>query len=63
MTTFKYLGATLSKDSTSTAEVRIRIALATSAITRLSGLWTSSWLGLDTSLGTALCATLFSRAC
>ena len=32
---FKYLGATLTKDGTSTKEVKIRIAAATSALARL----------------------------
>jgi exonuclease III len=45
---FKYLGATLSKDGTSTAEVRIRIATATSAMARLSRLWTSSAISFST---------------
>jgi len=38
VTRVKYLGATMSKDCTSTAEVRIRIAMATVAIARLSKL-------------------------
>jgi len=38
VTRVKYLGATMSKDGTSTAEVRIRIAMATVAIARLSKL-------------------------
>ena len=47
-TSFKYLGATMSKDGTSTAEVRIRIALATAAMARLSRLWTSSSIRFPT---------------
>ncbi|KAH3804941.1 hypothetical protein DPMN_133234 [Dreissena polymorpha] len=35
VTSFKYLGATLSRDGTSTAEVRLRIATANAAIARL----------------------------
>ena len=42
VTSFKYLGATLSKDGTSTTEVRISIAMATASIARLRTLWTSS---------------------
>jgi len=38
---FKYLGATLSKDGTCNAEIRIRIAQATSAMARLSRVWKS----------------------
>ena len=38
---FKYLGATLSKDGTSNTEVRIRIAQATSAMARLTRVWKS----------------------
>ncbi|KAH3814226.1 hypothetical protein DPMN_142720 [Dreissena polymorpha] len=36
LTSFKFFGATLPKDCTSTAEVRIRIAMATAAMARLS---------------------------
>jgi hypothetical protein len=39
---FKYLGATLSKGGTCTAEIRIRIATATSAMARLSRVWRSN---------------------
>ena len=38
---FKYLGATLSKDGTSTAEIRSRIAIATATMVKLSALWRS----------------------
>ena len=38
VTRVKYLGATMSKDCTSTAEVRMRIVMATVAIARLSKL-------------------------
>ena len=38
---FKYLGATLSKDGSSTAEIGIRIAQATSAMARLERVWKS----------------------
>ena len=36
VTTFKYLGATLCKDGTCSAEVRIRIASAMAAMSRLN---------------------------
>lgn len=39
---FKYLGATLTKDGTCTAEVRIRLGTATSAMARLSRVWRSN---------------------
>ena len=42
VTSFKYLGATLSKDGTCTAEVRIRIAIATAAMARLARVWKSN---------------------
>ncbi|KAH3768495.1 hypothetical protein DPMN_169708 [Dreissena polymorpha] len=42
VTNFKYLGTTLSKDGTSTIEVLMRIAMATTAMALLSRLWTSS---------------------
>ena len=42
VTSFKYLGATLSKDGTCTAEIRIRIATATAAMARLSRIWKSN---------------------
>ena len=42
VTTFKYLGVTLSKDGTSTVEIRKRIAMATSVMTQLAKIWKSS---------------------
>ena len=39
VTSFKYLGATLYKDSTCSAEVRIRIASAMAIMARLKGIW------------------------
>ena len=39
MTSFKYLGATLCKDGTCSAEVHIRIASANAAVARLSRIW------------------------
>ena len=40
--TFKYLGATLQKDGTCSAEIRIRIATATAAMTKLCRVWKSN---------------------
>ncbi|KAH3814583.1 hypothetical protein DPMN_143087 [Dreissena polymorpha] len=45
-TCFKFLGATLSKNGASTAEVRSRIAIA---MARLSRLWTSSSISFPSS--------------
>ncbi|KAH3887019.1 hypothetical protein DPMN_011032 [Dreissena polymorpha] len=42
VTSFKHLSASLSKEGTRTAEVRIRIAMVTAALARQSRLWTSS---------------------
>ena len=39
MTSFKYFGATLCKDGTCSAEIRIRIASATAAMARLNKIW------------------------
>jgi len=39
---FKYLGAYLPQDGTSTYEIRVRIGAATSAMTRLTRIWNSS---------------------
>ena len=39
MTSFKYLGATLCKDGTCSAEVCIRIAAAMAAVARLNRIW------------------------
>ena len=38
-TSFKYMGATLCKDGTFSAEVRIRIVSAITAMVRLNGTW------------------------
>ncbi|XP_052237947.1 uncharacterized protein LOC127849270 [Dreissena polymorpha] len=69
----KYIGAYLSKLGTSTTKVRIRIAMATTAMVRMSRFWTSSSISfpnkyrfyksivVDTTQGTTLCARLFSR--
>ena len=47
---FKYLGSTLSKDGSSTKEIKIRLGLATSAMTRLNNIWKSNSISLPTKL-------------
>ena len=42
VTSFKHLGVALSKDGTSTNEIRKRIAMATSTMTQLTKIWKSS---------------------
>ena len=39
---FKYLGSTLCKDGSSTKEIKARLGLASSAMTRLNTIWNSS---------------------
>ncbi|KAH3896886.1 hypothetical protein DPMN_021070 [Dreissena polymorpha] len=46
MTSFKYLGTNLSKDGTDTAEILIRITMATTSMARLSRLWTRSSISI-----------------
>ena len=48
VTSFKHYEATLSNDGTSTAEVRIGIAMATAAMARRSRLWISSSINFPT---------------
>ena len=38
---FKYLGATLKKDGRSTAEIKIRLAIATASMAKLNKMWSS----------------------
>ncbi|MGL4418375.1 MAG: reverse transcriptase domain-containing protein [Plesiomonas shigelloides] len=45
---FKYLGASLSKDGSCTAEIRIRIAAAASAMARLDRIWRSNSISFTT---------------
>ena len=47
---FKYLGATLTKDGRSTTEIKIRLALATSAMSKLSRIFKSKEISLPTKL-------------
>ena len=50
VTSFKYLGATLCKDGTYSAEVRIRISSAMVAMATLNRIWLS-WAGLGYAFG------------
>ena len=45
---FKYLGATITKDGTSEAEIRIILATSTSALIRLKTIWKSTKIGFKT---------------
>ena len=47
---FKYLGATLTKDSRSTTEIKIRLAMATSAMAKLSKIWKSNDISFPTKM-------------
>ena len=38
---FKYLGATLTKDRRATAEIKIRLAIATAGMAKLNKIWSS----------------------
>ena len=38
---FKYLGATLTKDGRSTAEIKIRLDIATASMAKLNKIWSS----------------------
>ena len=38
---FKYLGDTLTKDGRSTAEIKIRLAIATASMAKLNKIWSS----------------------
>ena len=47
---FKYLGSTLSIDGTSTKEIKIRIAVAMSSMSRLNTIWKSRDISFKTKL-------------
>ena len=47
---FKYLGSNLSKDGSSTKEIKIRLDLATSAMTRLESIWKSTYISFPVKL-------------
>ena len=61
---FKYLGSTLTKDDCVT-EVKIRIALSTSAMAKLTKLWKSSDISFSTKLKLyrALVLSIFLYEC
>ena len=45
---FKYLGATLTKDGRSTAEIKIRLAIATASMAKLNKIWSSKDISFAT---------------
>ena len=45
---FKYLGATLTKDGRSTAEIKIRLAIATASMAKLNKIWSSKDVSFST---------------
>lgn len=47
---FKYLGATLTKDGRSTIEIKTRLAIATSAMAKLSKIWRSREISFSTKM-------------
>ena len=47
---FKYLGATLTKDGRSTAEIKIRLAIATASMAKLNKIWSSKDLSFATKI-------------
>lgn len=47
---FKYLGATLTKDGRSTAEIKTRLAIATSAMAKLNKIWRSKEISFPTKI-------------
>ena len=48
VTTFKYLGATLTKDGRSTTEIKTRLAMATAAMAKLQRVWKSKEISFPT---------------
>ena len=62
---FKYLGATLTKDGRSTTEIKTRIAMATSALARLDKIWKSRemWFGTKYKLYKSLVQSIFLYGC
>ena len=47
---FKYLGATLTKDGRSTAEIKIRLAIATASMVKLNKIWSSKDINFATKI-------------
>ena len=60
---FKYIGSTLSKDGTSTKEIKIRIAVAMSVMIRLHINWKSRDINFPTKLKLCRALTLFIYGC
>ena len=50
VTTFKYVGATLTKDGRSTTEIKTRLAMATAAMAKLQRLWKSKEISFLTKI-------------
>ena len=65
VTNFKYLGATLCKDGTCSAEIRIRIAPAMVPMTRLNRVWRSNNISLTSKfkLHKSLVTSIFLYGC
>ena len=47
---FKYLGATLTKDGRSTAEIKMRLAIATASMVKLNKIWSSKDISFATKI-------------
>ena len=47
---FKYLGATLTKDSRSTTEIKSRLAIATSIMAKLDKIWKNKNISFPTKM-------------
>ena len=47
---FKYLEATLTKDGRSTAEIKIRLAIATASMAKLNNIWSSKDVSFSTKI-------------
>ena len=47
---FKYLGATLTKDGRSTAEIKTRLAIATASMAKLNKIWSSKDVSFSTKI-------------
>ena len=59
---FKYLRATLTKDGRSTAEIKIRLAIATASMAKLNKIWSSKDVSFSTKIKlykTLVLSTLF----
>lgn len=65
VSSFKYLGATLTTDGRSTQEIKIRLGLATSAVTKLHRIWKSKDINFPTKmkLYNSLVLSIFLYGC